>query len=249
MLLKYFSNTTKTNEASNTEQENKNEYEIIETSACSSKENDSSILAVMDALNQSISSNSYSNNNLSEANCESSSSSKMPAHQNIMSLLKNQKPKVNHEEDSDADVDVDVLIDDNQSSLIGKGSSEKRVDYLNKVPADLILEDVDYVMCEKCKKRILCWDMPEHEDFHFAQTISRQISSTLGENSEQNMAKKRPVEEISTNQDIKEKKLLNVKSNNSKKIKVELAQTSNSANSNKSNVKPIDNYFKKQNKN
>lgn len=247
MLLKYFSNTTnKTNEATYPEQENTNDLEIIETSATSSKENDSSILAVMDALNQSISSNS--NNNASEATCESVSSSKMPSHQNIMSLLINQKPKADNIDDSDADVDVDVLLDENQSTgganTISK-SSEKIIDYLNKVPDDFILEDVDYVMCEKCNKRILCWSMPEHEDFHFAQEISRQMSSTLGGNNEQNVAKKRPVEDISSNKDVKEKKLLNLKS---KKIKIEAApHATNAASTSKSNVKSIENYFKKQN--
>jgi hypothetical protein len=261
MLLKYFSNSTKTNEATNVEQENSNDPDIIETSVSSSKENDSSILAVMDALNQSVSSNSNTNN-MSESNCdsmqkksESSSSSKMPAHQNIMSLLINQKPKMSNDDDSDADVDVDVLVDETPSvsTLKSSKSTEKIIDFLNKPPDDFFLEDVDYVMCEKCNKRILCWDMPEHEDFHFAQTISRQMSSSLSEDREQIVAKKRPVEEISSNNDIKEKKLLNNKnssssSNTNKKIKVDVAQTSSGVASNKSNVKSIDNYFKKQNK-
>ena len=261
MLLKYFSNSTKTNEATNVEQENNNDPEIIETSVSSSKENDSSILAVMDALNQSISSNSNTNNmsgsncDSMQKNCESSSSSKMPAHTNIMSLLINQKPKMSNDDDSDGDVDVDVLVDETPSvsTLKSSKSTEKIIDYLNKPPDDIVLEDVDYVMCEKCNKRILCWDMPEHEDFHFAQTISRQMSSSSNENREQIVAKKRTVEEISSNKDVKEKKLLNNKnssssSNTNKKIKVDVAQASSAVASNKSNVKSIDNYFKKQNK-
>ena len=46
------------------------------------------------------------------------------------------------------------------------------------VPEDApsCLEDaVDYVQCEKCRKKILVWEFPEHEDFHYAQELSKQI--------------------------------------------------------------------------
>jgi hypothetical protein len=34
-------------------------------------------------------------------------------------------------------------------------------------------EEKDYIECEKCKKKILVWDMPEHSDYHFAVELSK----------------------------------------------------------------------------
>ena len=36
----------------------------------------------------------------------------------------------------------------------------------------------DFVLCNKCGKRILIWDLPEHNDFHFAQDLSHDLNSS-----------------------------------------------------------------------
>lgn len=35
--------------------------------------------------------------------------------------------------------------------------------------------DEDYHICEKCQRRILVWDLPEHMDFHFAQDLQNAL--------------------------------------------------------------------------
>ena len=307
MLLKYFSNSTKSSdeitnanvdeiECDDNTKENQNQHE---TSTTSSKEDvvneiDSSLLAVMDAINRSNSShsNSYLNEEKSENTTSSKSNqesigsksintetgsglddisaSKKPCHQDIKSLLQNQNTNRPKFDNDDSDADADVLLDDNQaqidntasnthatSSMKASKSSEKIVAYLSKVPDDLVIEDVDYVMCEQCKKKILCWNMPEHEDFHFAQMISRQMSSTgeKQQSGEQANLKKRSIDAVSSTNSTKNKQdiqIVSVKSGNSKKLKVDTAasaSTSGGVSSNKSNLKSIDNYFKKINKN
>ncbi|XP_060077107.1 DNA polymerase eta-like [Ylistrum balloti] len=39
-----------------------------------------------------------------------------------------------------------------------------------------VKSDDDYVPCEKCQKRILVWDLPEHMDFHFAQDLQKSMA-------------------------------------------------------------------------
>ena len=55
----------------------------------------------------------------------------------------------------------------------------KLSDFMTKNSADAknIYEEVDYVRCEKCSKKILCWEMTEHEDYHFAQELSREFTA------------------------------------------------------------------------
>lgn len=36
----------------------------------------------------------------------------------------------------------------------------------------------DFAICEKCGKRVLQWEMPEHNDFHFAQDLQRDLNDT-----------------------------------------------------------------------
>lgn len=49
-----------------------------------------------------------------------------------------------------------------------------------EVPAMMNLEEnVDYVLCEKCNKRILVWDLPEHQDFHFALELQNESKKLL----------------------------------------------------------------------
>ena len=150
----------------------------------------------------------------------------------IKSLLLNQKNKIvskqNDPDDSDKDADSDVLLDDNSNS------NEFRIQNENTNP--VIDENIDLIRCETCNKKILVWDMPEHQDFHFAQQLSREIctSSSITANTSTN---KRPIEDQEKSSSI-------LKKSNNKKIK-----TDNSvSNNNSSNTaKQIDKYFKKLN--
>lgn len=112
------------------------------------------------------------------------------------------------------------------------------------------LEETDYVQCEKCFKKILCWFMPEHEDFHYAQELSKKLTGKEDDNSSNNNSKKRslsddtPLKNASNQKtdstDKNSKKTLIANTNNkSKKAKTE--------NTTKS-IKSIDNYFTKLNK-
>ena len=37
----------------------------------------------------------------------------------------------------------------------------------------------DYILCDKCNKQILVWDLPEHNDFHFALELQGEQGSTV----------------------------------------------------------------------
>lgn len=106
-------------------------------------------------------------------------------------------------------------------------------------------EDVDYVKCEKCRKQILVWEFPEHEDFHFAQELSKQIcmpnpnlnpgNDNVLKTSKEVNNKKRPMTETPTKTD--EGKATGLKA---KKMK-----QSDSKKSNTTSTKPINSFFKK----
>ena len=52
--------------------------------------------------------------------------------------------------------------------------------------------DDRYVTCSKCSKSILAWDMPEHEDFHFA----RELQMEENKNSYQTLVVPKPTKPI-----------------------------------------------------
>ena len=114
-------------------------------------------------------------------------------------------------------------------------------------------DESDYVRCDKCNKRILCWNMPEHDDFHFAQQLSREIcvaptTSALKRSSGEHESKE-------TAANASRAPLVVVKStavaatNNAKKLKTNqstAATAVQSANSDASiGKKKIDSYFSK----
>jgi hypothetical protein len=134
----------------------------------------------------------------------------------------------------------DIKDKDHQTKTTKQTSSSSLGSVENNEPKmsgnEQIFTDVDYVICNQCKKKILCWEMPEHEDFHYAQLISRQFASaasTSAEQSEANSRKRSTAEE--TPNKIKDKKDLK----NSKKAKT-------NSEINKPAIKSIDNYFKKK---
>ena len=105
--------------------------------------------------------------------------------------------------------------------------------------ATQMFDDVDYVVCATCKKKILCWEMPEHEDFHFAQLISKEFTksvSQLSESENVSITKRKTMEETPNKPSSSKEASGNTK--NSKKLKINLDV--------KTNDKSIDNYFKKK---
>ena len=37
----------------------------------------------------------------------------------------------------------------------------------------------DYAICKKCGKRVLAWELPEHNDFHFAQELQHNMNKKV----------------------------------------------------------------------
>lgn len=66
------------------------------------------------------------------------------------------------------DADISVCDDENEAD---DEERQKNLQY----------DEVDYVKCMKCFKRILCWHMPEHEDFHYAQEVSYRLAASSSE--------------------------------------------------------------------
>ncbi|CAF0854622.1 unnamed protein product [Brachionus calyciflorus] len=194
--------------------------------------------------------NSFSNENnleieskeVSSENSIKNSSNKM----DIRCLLLKQKEKATKEDESDMDADnfeeEPIILIEEKNDKKEKKSSEKINSYFMKnskeEPITDSYDDIDYVLCDKCNKKILSWEMPEHEDFHFAQMISREQSreNINSNNNVQNNAKKRIAENTPTKEDKSSKK---TQSKNSKKLKTELSETL------KSGTNSINNYFKK----
>ena len=92
----------------------------------------------------------------------------------------------------------------------------------------------------------MAWEFPEHEDFHFAQELSRQICESapaarpvLTTNNETNK-KKRAMVDTPTKNDQEPKKTI-IKA---KKMKTEA--TTSKKQQKTDNIKPIHNYFKKK---
>ncbi len=172
------------------------------------------------------------------------------AKQDIKQLLLNQKSKKSrHFDDDNYDVEIIEIEkacensndkkDDAQTSKQKTSSSSLGSVENNESAASCSgqnFADVDYVVCDQCKKKILCWEMPEHEDFHYAQQISRQFTTLAAATSDQSEAnnRKRSTAEETPNR-LKSQK----DTKNSKKPKT-------NSEANKPVVRPIDNYFKKK---
>lgn len=99
-------------------------------------------------------------------------------------------------------------------------------------------DDNDYIECEKCKKKILVWNMPEHSDYHFALELaqadrSTNLKPTVVENTKNTIVNKKRA-----NDDDGECKSENsVQTTSKKSKKVEQVQAKP--------VKTIQSYFKK----
>lgn len=288
-LLNYF------NQPKTKPDEEKNEDEATKPCTSSNIEEDSNSVSEID-LNGSKINTSHSNNANDGLNSDRSATSEVSRateadttskkpHQDIKTLLMNQKKK--DYEDDGSDLDADIIIEDDDiapvkankpkiellKSKSSKSATEKTADLgkkpqskassssnsimnlLNKesessskLPDTLVIEeDIDYVLCQHCNKKILCWDYPEHEDFHYAKMISKNMARE--ENLTELTNKKRSAEDLPSKSNSESLAAsenqggLLISKTASKKMKIDMAA------SNKSSVKSIDNYFKKLNKN
>ena len=128
------------------------------------------------------------------------------------------------------------ISDDSKKSVLDffKRSSlcdEKNIDFaVNNENSE------DYIECEKCRKKILIWDMPEHSDYHFALEISK-LDNPVAANAASN----------ATNI-IKKANNSNKRVNSEQNDKITIATTNKKQKKNEqqeSNSKKIENYFKK----
>ncbi|KAK6183376.1 hypothetical protein SNE40_010871 [Patella caerulea] len=44
---------------------------------------------------------------------------------------------------------------------------------------NFVLDEADFVKCEKCQKRIPVWEMPEHHDYHFALELQKETNISM----------------------------------------------------------------------
>ena len=150
----------------------------------------------------------------------------------------------------ESNLDADYNFENDDCILIDENNSKqtKAANYFKSQATNIEnLESTDYVQCEKCLKKILVWYFPEHEDFHYAQEVSKQFSDTnsntnrpVSSNDSDVNNKKRSLTETPTKGAAESnKKILNP--NKGKKSKTDTNEI-------KPNIKSIDNYFKKINK-
>lgn len=124
----------------------------------------------------------------------------------------------------------EIYISEESLDIPAEFKSSKQTNSTSSVCSDdnsKEYDDVDYVKCGTCGKKILCWEMPEHEDFHYAQMLSKQMQPESMMSSVSS-SKKRAPNDTPVKKDGKETKTV------SKKQKTD-----------KTNVKSIDSYFKR----
>ena len=238
-LLKYFNNA-----ASKTAKpvEDLNKEESTSTEPCTSSdlnESNDNLSILVEAMN---------NNDIVESKMSSEPTTSKSLNRNNESSL----------DDVDGNFDECVIIDEdtkqseaNATTSATTASTSSSTTFASNYfqPTNIDnLEESDYLQCQKCLKKILCWFMPEHEDFHYAQELSKELTSKEDANNTVSSNKKRSLTETplknSSNQndnntDKNSKKTLINNANKSKKPKTE--------NTKSNNIKSIDNYFTKLN--
>jgi hypothetical protein len=115
------------------------------------------------------------------------------------------------------------------------------------VEATIQYEDIDYVRCEKCFKMILSWEMPEHEDLHFAKEMSIQLAKE--ENAQTILNRKRSLEKIEKEETApKTSKTTILNTKRQKKTGPNPSTNNDQSKNNKiTKIKSIENYFTKKN--
>ena len=233
-LLKYFNNDSKQSASANTNLDDSNKEEAPEKS---NSKNSSELLS--DELT------ALSNNS------------------NLFNVIEPTTSRTAAARLDESDLDADLNFENSNDNLIdSKLTDTKSLFKNNKTsPSGMIelptmvphepskessagfVDDIDYVKCEKCGKKILAWEFPEHEDFHYAQDLSKQICVSAPQaclpasNTADTNKKKRSLTEAagknSNDQNTSEPVVGKRAPAKSKKIKIEI------------NAKPINNYFKK----
>ncbi|XP_034538645.1 DNA polymerase eta [Notolabrus celidotus] len=92
---------------------------------------------------------------------------------------------VDEEDSEDADYVVSDLQDNHASEFTShqspceKSRDEEETDpEVNNLPLNVSGEDL--LDCERCGEKVLVWDMPEHNDYHFALDLQNSLSSSSG---------------------------------------------------------------------
>jgi len=150
-------------------------------------------------------------------------------------LNSNEKAWLVNEE---ASCDSDVVVIEDSNEIAQTDTRENQIK--EKLPVSNEYEE--FIECEKCKKKTLVWDMPEHNDYHFAleldaldkpkksDSVMSNLSEAASTSSKAGTSNKRSLTEASKNSET----------SNSKKMK-----KNNNNNNDAKSVKSIQNYFKK----
>jgi len=138
----------------------------------------------------------------------------------------------------EASCDSDVVVIEDSNEIAQTDTRENQIK--EKLPVSNEYEE--FIECEKCKKKTLVWDMPEHNDYHFAleldaldkpkksDSVMSNLSEAASTSSKAGTSNKRSLTEASKNSET----------SNSKKMK-----KNNNNNNDAKSVKSIQNYFKK----
>jgi len=165
-------------------------------------------------------------------------------------IASNQPTTSKNADESDLDAEnFDFNVEDNdvivEKALSPSNKNLFKVDSVEKITNEI--DNVDYIKCEKCHKKILVWEFPEHEDFHFAQELSKQIcmptvaSNVLTASKEENKNKKRAISDTPNKSESSDNSISKKTIMKAKKLK-----TDSEVKSKKKSIKPIENYFKKK---
>jgi len=237
-LLKYFNNETKPSTSAETNLDDSNKEEDTKYNDPPEKSNSKNSSELLSNELTALSNNS-----------------------NIFNVIEPTTSKTAAQLD-ESDLDADLNFENSNDNLIDSKLTDTKIFFKNKTsPSEeielstvvsyesakesILVDDIDYVKCEKCGKKILAWEFPEHEDFHYAQDLSKQFCvsapqtvPTAPKTDIPNNKKKRSLtEEAGKNshndQNTSEPATSKRAPAKSKKIKIEI------------NAKPINNYFKK----
>lgn len=228
-LLKYFNNSKKTDEINIEEHKEDNNKIENDIEPCTSSD-----------LNESIENENNLSNLIETMNASDSNIEHLESKQSVEPSTSKSTHNKSNSDESHLDADSNF---DNDDIIVVENDSKQSVPTNYFQPQIENLEASDYVQCEKCLKKVLCWFMPEHEDFHYAQELSKQLSSTERASNvlaDESNNKKRSLTETPTKNQKDNDSDKNKKASKNKKLKTDTTT--------KTNSKPINNYFTKLNK-
>ncbi len=239
-LIKYFNNSsTAAKSAQNSvktsdlmsSRSTSNLEELVSHHENSSKEN--SMTEVSSHDSKSLSTELTSTTEELSKKTESLSSNKTEiktTKNDIKALLLNQKAKNSKHKNDDSDNDADfnsnevIYVDEETKS----SENDERTEPQKTKSNALIHEDIDFATCEVCNKRILCWDMPEHMDYHVAEQLSKELNKNQTVNqASQSDTKKRSMEETPKKIGESSKKSISVQT---KRMKTDQSSKASSSN-------------------